>query len=151
MSTLFFRFVLLFISCQQSDDVLKVDLIENDAGWYYIIPLDSSLKTETAKTNIDGVCYINSDRYKNLKRIVVYKDGVDVTNAIRFLSKVDHDIFTDGTRKRYHLMKFYFSVNENSECCLEPKRNDPDTHSKYSRMEKLHRSRLIQEGKIRFK
>jgi hypothetical protein len=117
------------------------------------VPSDTidNVSIEKLKTNTDGVSYINANHYNKLKSIVVYKDGLDVTNSIRFLSKLDHDIFIDGARKRYHLMKFYLSINENSECCSEPNRNDPDTHLKYSKIEKLHRSRLIQEGKIRFK
>jgi len=151
MNSATFKYIFLVSIGMQWAPNLNVDVYENESGWYYIAPLDTVTDNgiDKVKVNIDGIVYLNSSRYKHLTKIIVWKDGVDVTNSVRFLSKIEHGEFIGGSQKTYHLMRFYLSANENSECCPEPNTSDPDTYSKYSKMERLHREQLIKEGRIK--
>lgn len=144
------NFLFLSLGYVQQSDTLKIEINKSVSDWYYIVPSSKVEASNRVATNTDGVCYLSERDYVALKNLSFYIEGVDVTNSVRFLSRVSYDMFDEGVHKKYSLMRFYLQVMPNSECCPAPKYGDIDGYTKKSNEEKRYRDKLIREGKIKF-
>jgi hypothetical protein len=143
--------ILIFyaLGLQDKGSILTLDILEAETGWYYIIPSEGQRNVKKiVRPDNNGVVYLNQNRYKGIKEVRILRNGIDITEQVKFLSNTEHDFYKNGNHQRYELTKFFVPQHEKSNSGTEW--DDPEVYYKYSLQEKQHRDKLIQEGKIKF-
>ena len=138
--------ILIFslILCQ--DDSTLMVKITDRVEWYYVIP--SSRKITKANFDSNGVLYVTPKQFTALRKVIVIKNGVDITNQVKFLRLSK---YTASSGQEYEFINFFSPSEKLPTHQSGIEWDDPEVEHKLSLEEKKVREKLISHGKIKFR